>query len=1483
MAREAMQNDGKLPSVLVSTPSPMLATARRVRPVIAASGAALLLVLAGLVALPADREIRRRIAAYTIDLGASFLKLTGYSIAYESLSPSILGGLGLRQLRITDAEGRRVLEARRVSLRYDLWALIRHRGDPFITGIALEGATASIARSDLDRLRVLFGSRDGSASQSIVLPRLVLDAKDLQLELPDLLEGGLVIDARKIGIDTTKVEPEISLAGTASARVPGLGPLSSVLVLAGSFSPKLDAVRLRATASATASSFTLSTQDIDLAFAKGVIEVRKVRDSAPIDLYGRYVVGSRDLSVNLRCVDFRPETLFVPGKGLAFIAPWFHESWTGLLTLELPGMNTSLLSFDGDLEGRIPDSVDGGDWKVRVSALGTPEAFTVRSARAEGKLGTFAFSGSLRRKDLLVKGEFSADARPLGGRLPIVGAVMIDGMAGDYSARSAKLSVAGVVFRDLALGLKIRDELYTASLAFLLPTKDADAAIPVAPAINTAASPEVTLAGVTAAMKAKAARDHRFELEGSWSRKADGIVECGASWDLLELRAITPLLGFFMGKDLIDRLSPFELGGGVQVQSDLTHVSWSTTNLTITSGDLPGGAAIVSASGRDSDITIRKAQIAWKDYKTELSGTLAILPKGDVSFETSILYSGIPYALKGTWNGSILKAAGDYGLNLTGRFYDGSITASVSLESMPVPIKDLPLALTCAFDIRFRDSSDWNLSVQRLEVQPSSRNFGMSPPEVTLAGTFGPEGGSISAASVADAFSKVQGSGSLVLAKGGREGEIKLHLAGTTAESYELDASYAEGLLKARLDCTSSPLVRVVKDRLFGVVDGSLTVSGALDRLEGTWQATLRSGKLDGSPIVMSVNGAFAPGNFALSEGHVLWRGYEVTGLATGLDLDGGAGTMTGHFHSKTTLSGMDFNFALALASRASSTHDFLAKLSDCRYEGQFTDFVFQDMKTASWPFFLDISSKGLFIKGGLKNEFALSLLADGSISAKTTNPFAFTVDLKGRIRGLDIDLEAKGLGIDMKVLSNLVGGLPVIFEGGRLSGDVLIRGNGNDPDFSGAMRLDDCKLSLPGWISEVAGPISAPIVADGKRLLLSVPSVPIHNSNFALTLELIFDQWVPTDIRIGMRSLASTIVPIETKILGVTIKGFAVPNLDLRIMGSVLSVKGKLELRKTDITVTPETLAGGVEATQAPSSLLDIDLGISFAKSVRVFFPDRNYPIIAGNTEPSSHLSVRYDQAREDMSVKGEVLMRGGEAFYIQRNFFLRSAKLVFNESSNKPFDPLVSMRAELRDSTAEGPIIVTLRADSVPVASFKPRLTSVPPKSESDIALLLGQNLLGVADGGDLNLANIAISGMDFVPQLNLTKAFEASVREALNLDVFYIHSLTLQRLLFAVANPGSGAAVKGLGENLKDYLGDTSVFAGKYLSDSVFAHASARLTSEPLVPLQMFGVGLDSEVGVDFETPFGLLQWTFQPKHPEQLFIDDQSFNLTWKLSL
>jgi hypothetical protein len=44
----------------------------------------------------------------------------------------------------------------------------------------------------------------------------------------------------------------------------------------------------------------------------------------------------------------------------------------------------------------------------------------------------------------------------------------------------------------------------------------------------------------------------------------------------------------------------------------------------------------------------------------------------------------------------------------------------------------------------------------------------------------------------------------------------------------------------------------------------------------------------------------------------------------------------------------------------------------------------------------------------------------------------------------------------------------------------------------------------------------------------------------------------------------------------------------------------------------------------------------------------------------------------------------------------------------------------------------------------------------------------------------------------------------------------------------------------------------------------------------------LSLDSELGVEFDTPFGLVQWTMAPSSPESLFISDQSLSVSWKLS-
>ena len=42
------------------------------------------------------------------------------------------------------------------------------------------------------------------------------------------------------------------------------------------------------------------------------------------------------------------------------------------------------------------------------------------------------------------------------------------------------------------------------------------------------------------------------------------------------------------------------------------------------------------------------------------------------------------------------------------------------------------------------------------------------------------------------------------------------------------------------------------------------------------------------------------------------------------------------------------------------------------------------------------------------------------------------------------------------------------------------------------------------------------------------------------------------------------------------------------------------------------------------------------------------------------------------------------------------------------------------------------------------------------------------------------------------------------------------------------------------------------------------------------------LDSELGVELDSPFGLIQWNLDPKHWDDLLISDQSLSISWKLS-
>ncbi len=121
-----------------------------------------------------------------------------------------------------------------------------------------------------------------------------------------------------------------------------------------------------------------------------------------------------------------------------------------------------------------------------------------------------------------------------------------------------------------------------------------------------------------------------------------------------------------------------------------------------------------------------------------------------------------------------------------------------------------------------------------------------------------------------------------------------------------------------------------------------------------------------------------------------------------------------------------------------------------------------------------------------------------------------------------------------------------------------------------------------------------------------------------------------------------------------------------------------------------------------------------------------------------------------------------------------------------------------------------------------------------------------------------------------------------------MFYFNTQVLQNWLIDLSAPNGTAP----GDVLSRYLDQTQLYAGKYLNDLTFAHASLDLIADPLagsstLPLNSslgagLGLGVNLEFGVEMDSPFGQILWNIDPKSLGSQTIIDQSLSLSWRLA-
>lgn len=1459
-----------------------------------------------LAALPLDRAVMGGARRFLGGVVGDAERALNVDISYGKASPSILGSLALSSVRLESEDDRRLLGADRLDAAYDLshvaQVLAGKSGmDGVIKRLTLRNVDISL---DLVKDAYLFESlrkalkpaapqgtpaAETRTGRTEPLHPLEVSARRVRMDIRDP-ERGAVWTAEIRSLDLALSDREIAIAfdgalyGLMAGSSLPLRRLAVPISLKGSMSRDLATARFSVSLAANADVGVLEPQEFAIVLRDGILEARKVRDDAPFDLYLRYDMQNKLLEAETRFESLALSRIGRPrGAKAQGLDPWFRRPLTGYVSVKRPG-GWRDAKIAADVSGSLPDGFLNDDFSFRISAAGSPRLVKIDALDLNSPYGDLRVSGALNPDGTYLDLECSIAYAVKGGKLPLDSRVTLVGEGKEIFLFSDSAKAGGVDFRDFAVSLTRKSSGLDFRGGVTLPS-----------ATDAEASGAFT--GKTADLPPKSPR---MAWEGSLSTGKTAFLEGSVEIEPYDLAPLKPLLAGLAGPEVADAVAGLSIGGTVNVTSDFSRLAYSATDLRIARAGTKDGnpSVVLNLTGTTTRLDVSRFRVSLDDNTMDGRLSAEFKEPGRIAFNSTFNVRDIPYSFSGEYADSRLYVTGDYDFYMSVTGSESGLDGIARVRGIPLPVGSGALLLATDVSVEYRSREDWSAEISRLGLDPDGSLKGRVP-SFHIVGSVGPSGGRFTELTLRDSYSSLSGSARFDwnLSKAGRSVRADLTLSDGNLESLQLQGLYGKGNLDAKAFLQSFPVARLLGNKIGGLLFGSVEVSGPIKNPRAEFALSIQDGRLGKKPFAAAAEGEVDGGGVQIWEGSGLYGIHQVQGVAAGLDFVSGEvyaqGGYTGYFSEEAARFRFQTSGTLAASSLSSGgLPDLSGIFRDIRLSGSVEDFSMGRNTSSYWPFALDVSRGQVSFEGGPGSEVTAKVMDDGSFLVRALPPFPLAALVVGRVADKQIAMELSDIRIQMTALWPLVPIRDVRFLSGTATGALSVRGNVSDPEIYGSLRFqDNTSLEVPDYLNAPIGPINSPLEANGRVVTLIQPVIGIgENAKASVSLSFELSQWIPRSFSLRARSLDSTQIPLKTRFLGMNITGTTDADIALNIGNNLLSLTGNLVLPRAEVVIDPSVMQGGrgkeseSERNGKPDQVshtgTKIDLDVQIGKGVTFYFPSKDFPVIIGQADPSSRLKVSFDNREQAFALKGNAVLRGGNLFYIQRNFYLKSGKMVFNENQYS-FDPRVTLEAELRTRDEDNESVkITLRVENESLLNFQPVLESSPSLTQAEIAALLGSAFMGMEDGTDVDLRRTLIASTDIIPQLNFVNIFERNTRRLLGLDLFYVRTEVVQRWLLDMANLDTGLD-EGGGGTLADYLDNTSVFAGKYIRDDVFFHTMLQLEQdEPLV--NKSSLTLDSEIGFELTTPFFLFDWSLALKHPENLFVSDNSFSFSWKLS-
>jgi hypothetical protein len=1438
---------------------------------------------------------------------------TGLSVSYESLSPALLSSVKIKGISISDAvSGKQLLVIQQAAISY--------KSGMVITGVTVSGVTANFDfekdRDVIERLRMIItgGKTQKNMSQSgknqdflsafdsgaqirlpfdIKMKNVVLKCGGYGSEVSVSLRSALFREDMKSECIVTNASGTISVEHKTIMIGKNRAVIGANFSFSGSILPRLtgSAVTFRISSLAGAD-YTFGKMDMLLTYAAKKLEFRTVRSIWPAALFARVDFSEKLLSLTVNADNFNPFQLFKMKQMPGFLKKFNGLRLTGSASVRYSFLNTnqkkSRLSYDATGSISLPDSWLDSPLCCSVSLSGSPEIVHIPYLSLNGQKLDAAFSGDYHIKERQPSGMFRLNKYVLSNGGIISTEVYIDPLDRGFMCFSPQLFLGDSVFTALQLTVLP----VPGSIDFTFETDDY--------------------------AHADYGKPGHIKIDGSILIGKNKFIQAGLVINDMFLDSMVRTAAFFMTgkyaeilKKNAAKFAPYICSDELYFSTDLKQFSFNAPYAVFANTKKERELFMFSADGSNQSIQLSRCDVLFGEQAVHGSAQVDFPANSpDIAFSGDFSVNSLPYRFNGNASPGWIGVTGDYGLDI-GLSVGNDISGTIRCSAFPFTIGKSVITVTSEIALSWTTRDGVALNIVNFEAEEPTGNWQLRP-KLSLTGTANRYGFAIDSIAYTDAVSVLNGSGSILWNSNEEQfdsahAEItlsspitseKIRFSGDvtnpTHVPFSFDAIKNDIYFSSECSVVSFPMTRFLSDQSNdNTLSASCVINGTLSNPFVSMTVQNVSFGILGAPFVGQGSFVLDDSGFHVSDLTCSWMKNTISGLSAEFHRENFSAEATGMFDSIVAGQSIHAPFSFSVSSDAHNIKSFFSDPFTVVVDSKMVSGDFFDKPL---PFVLTVNHlPGRFdIYSGVGLGISASILSNGMISIRTGShvPFVFSID--GSITRKGIDLVVSGVDADLRRLSDLVDIPGISFSSGEFTGDCRITGLLTDPEFNGSFMIQNFNLDAPDFLQNSLKTDTITITLNQN--IIAVSDTLFHTGDGVITfgMNLALDRWKLASINITLFTPGKNGIPIDLKVPFVHYRGAATMNLSICLKSDAMEFSGSTQLQNGVFEVITSSLQAGFASENIEASIpstrvinsvekisrsqsIKVQLGVVFGQHVQIQFN----PLLRGVVVPDTPIALYYDDDTRSFSLKGDVTLRGGEIAWLNRNFYMKNGRIVFNETQNN-MDPRLSVQAETRERDDEGnQVRVILSALNQPISTFNPRLSASPAKSELEIMELLGQ----IVTADSQNVSSLVMAGGDYLVQATVMRRIENALRELCNFDIFSVRTMVLQNALKQGLNLNSGKSQVTVG----NFFDNSTVYIGKYFGSSLYLDALLHWTYDETKLSDSTSVGglvFQPEFGLEMDSPYAAIRWGIAPDieaMKNNMWVPATSITLSWKFSL